>query len=224
MPITMGMVAGERGRPIYLADQDQAYTTSTTPTMSHTCNSRTDCLIVVVGIHAGDGGSTISSVTYNGVALTSAINDESNSGSSTAMRCAIFYLKNPLVGSAANIVATLTGDVTHSWLNAIDTRGIGLLSATDSDANAASDTTGVGTLADASPRASFIVGGTAINAADSTIVWTSDGPSLTETYGNVVSAFSFSTAYAEQTATGATIVTATHSSASRPAAVFARFA
>ena len=69
---------------------------SSTLTWSHTCNSLDTKLIVVVG-----GRASISGVTYNGVAMT-LISSQFN----TYQYNAVYYLDNPSVGSAYNIVAT----------------------------------------------------------------------------------------------------------------------
>lgn len=210
--------------PTYISDAEGQFTTSTTPTLSYTVDATADALIVAVNITDSGVDIAISGITYNGVAMTSAIAAASYSGSSTATYVSIWYLLNPAVGSAHDIVATISsGAPSNSWIEAISAKGINAVDSTASDSDAAADTTGVGVLTDSSTGKSLIVGSTTINSADTTIIWTSDGPTMNEIMADTISVFGVSTAYAEQITNGTTTVTATHNSASRPAAVFARF-
>lgn len=222
MPLTMGMLVPSAEPPAYISDAAGAFTTTTTPTLSYTMAAGSNCLIVTVNFYDGSVVTTISGITYNGVALTPAIEANSYSGSSTDCYSSIWYLLNPYMGGAANIVATISsGDPSASWICGISTKGISSVFSTASDFNAAADTTGVGILTDGSGP-SLIIGSTCINVNDATIVWTSTGPAMTE-INQVANSISQSTAYGKQTTPGSTTVTCTHSSASRPASVFARF-
>ena len=75
---------------------------SNTKTVSHTTSGTDRCLVVLVTTYVA-GGTTVSSVTYNGTAMTNAGSQTSPSGNS---RVTIFYLANPSSG-AHDIVVTL---------------------------------------------------------------------------------------------------------------------
>lgn len=83
-----------------------AATAVTSKTWAHTCGASANKLVVTVG--AGSSAladRTVSTVTYNGVALTPI--GFSDSGSFE--RSEIWRLNNPPTGSAFNIVVTMTG-------------------------------------------------------------------------------------------------------------------
>lgn len=224
LPGLTSAIRGGIDPPTFISDAEGQFTTSTTPTLSYTVDAAANALIVVVNITDSDVAIAISGITYNGVAMTSAIAAASYAGSSTADYASIWYLLNPAVGSAHDIVVTISsGAPGNSWIEAISAKGITALDSTASDADAAADTTGVGVLTDSSSGKSLIVGATTLNTADTTILWTSDGPAMTEIMADTISVFGVSTAYGEQVTAATTTVTATHTSASRPAAVFARF-
>lgn len=85
-------------------------------TFAHNQTAGTD-VILVVNVQARDttvaGDRVISSVTYNGAAMTSAIQTDGGAGSND-MRSASFYKQNPTTGSSVNVVVTMAGTV--NWI------------------------------------------------------------------------------------------------------------
>lgn len=91
--------------------RDGATTTATAQsttsiTFSHTVNTQSNQILVVTSGIEDDGTTAISSVTYNGVSLSSAVNTTNSN-----RRAEIWYLLNPSVGTA-NVVITYAATVT----------------------------------------------------------------------------------------------------------------
>ncbi len=96
--------------------------TATSASWSHTCTGSN--LVLVVGLAIGITGTGSSSVTYNGVSMTSL--GAVNSNNATAGYCQLFGLVNP--ASGANTVAITTspaGSITGGSLSFTGASGVG---------------------------------------------------------------------------------------------------
>lgn len=87
-------------------------TTSSANTFSFTTSADAEILIVVMEIRTGVGAPSVSSVTFDGNAMTQAIGTKSGQNNSQ-----IYYLVNPPQSTTANVVVTLsaTPDGDEYW-------------------------------------------------------------------------------------------------------------
>lgn len=120
---------------------------STTLTFSHTCTGSDR--ILFVGIDTAGGPDVVTSVTYNGVALTR-INTQQTAGTGNR-RSYLYYLPAPTTGTN-NIVITVSSSITirgtsASYINALQS-GIPDSSTTNSGSPVSSITTSSTTVAD----------------------------------------------------------------------------
>lgn len=100
-------------------------TSVSSATWSHTTSGSNR--ILVVGANArgvkSDTNTTVTGVTYNGVALTKIRGDTSDSGDTFRGRSELWYLIAPATG-AHNVVVTYTGTVTATGCGAISLTGV----------------------------------------------------------------------------------------------------
>lgn len=101
-------------------------TSVSSATWAHTCTGSN--LILVVGVNNrgvnSNTNTTVTGITYNGVALTKIRADQAESGDTYRGRSELWYLINPTTGSSLNIVATFTGSVVATGCGAISLTGV----------------------------------------------------------------------------------------------------
>jgi len=163
--------------------------TVTSYSWNHTCATNTTLLVVTVGVYdSGAADVPVSSITYNGVALTKAREYQSSANYTLG---SIWYLLAPTTGSSLSITVTHGGKCTDTVGSAIDLLGTVTSSPVDSykeyslvNANPTATVTvnpaadgsmavAVGTTVEASAANVTLTTGTAIAEVDAGFVITS---------------------------------------------------
>lgn len=126
---------------------------TTSGTFAHTVNSNTDGLLTVcAGTHVA-AGVVVSGVTYNGVAMTKAI--ELADPTFTNVLSSLWYLKMPATGTN-NVVITFSGTVNRFGVGAVSFTGVDQTTPI-SNATSASNTAGDSTINVTSSIGSVVV-------------------------------------------------------------------
>lgn len=95
-------------------------TTASTLSYSHTCSGGNRLLVVAVGINdTGDGGATVTSVTYNSVSMTQV---QTKQASGLTPRVYVFRLIAPTTGS--NTIAITASENVQIASNSISFKGV----------------------------------------------------------------------------------------------------
>ena len=111
----------------------------TTATIPYTCGSGSNRLLVV-GFFGSAGIDTVTSVTYDGAAMTRIATDQGIGD----RRIWMYYILNPTGGSSKNIVITFSLGPDHTLLFAADYTGV--LQSAQPDASNSHNSTGAATL------------------------------------------------------------------------------
>lgn len=114
-------------------------------TWSHTCTGANLLTVSIVTFDAS-GAFTVTGVTYDGVAMTQAIQETANEGVSSKRRVsAVYYLLNPSSG-ADDVVVTLSGSTADCAgavaFSFIGVKGVSPLDDTDGDNSSSQQTKG----------------------------------------------------------------------------------
>ncbi len=146
---------------------------TTTVTLPYTVTSGAKVLVVGITLKSNGGNPGVTSVTYNGTALTQGILFQSVQG--TYRSSAIYYLFNPAPGTSLNIVGTFT-NVSDSFTTAFTLKNAGTTSApitggADSQTGAATSVSVTGV-----PAGGFAVGVQSLNLTATTTDTFSSSP------------------------------------------------
>lgn len=190
---------------------------------SHTTGTATN-MMLVVGVALEDTNTSdmaITSVTYNGVAMTAAPNSLITNGSGTFNRAQIFYLANPATG-ARTVQVNFAGTVNGVTAGAITLSGVAAQApqavATNQVASGSTITTNITTLT----AGAWVVD--VVGSGASSVSFTTTTSGMTERYDRASNGTGGAGSTKAPAATGATTMSWTSSSGSRIVHSLAAFA
>jgi uncharacterized repeat protein (TIGR02543 family) len=192
-------------------------------TWSHTVGTGTN-RVLVVGVEQEDTNTadmTISSVTYNGAAMTAIANSQVSDGTTTVNRAQLFYQVNPASG-AHNVVVTFAGTVNGASAGAVSLSGAAQSGpeavATNHLGSGSTISTNITTLT----AGAWVVD--VIGSGASSVTFTTTTSGMTERWDRSTNGAGGAGSTKAPTATGATTLSWTASSGSRIVHALAAFA